>query len=392
MHIGRFIFSQITDFIPRHVFSKLVAKYKGDFHVKDLSTYNQLLHLLFGQLTACNSLRDVCLCLEAHKDSLYHLGFRSTVVVSSLSRANEKRDYRIYEELGQYLIRKVRPLYAHTSIPNVIADNVIYALDSTTISTSIKLASWALGKYSKGAVKVHTLLDLRGSIPVNIYITDGKWHDNNIWSQLPIECGAIYTADKAYIDLERMWRMQLAGAYFVMRPKDNMRFEVTRELIDDKLTSTVCADYCVRLVGYKSRHLYPDELRIIKVDDPDTKERVTFITNIFSFNPLDVANIYRRRWDIEVFYKWMKQNVTIKVLWGYSENAVRTQIWIAISSYLLLAKIKYDLKSPYSITEIATLIRVSALERKNLKELLTRPNDLITFNQNVKELSLFDDL
>ncbi len=283
-------------------------------------------------------------------------------------------------------------MYAQTSIQNVIADNVIYALDSTTISTSIKLASWALGKYSKGAVKVHTLLDLRGSIPVNIYITDGKWHDNNMWSQLPIECGAIYTADKAYIDLKQMWRMQLAGAYFVMRPMDNMRFEVIRELIYDRLCSTVCADYSVRLVGYKSKRLYPDELRIIKVDDPDTKERVTFITNIYNFNALEVANIYRRRWDIEVFYKWMKQNVTIKMLWGYSENAVRTQIWVAISAYLLLAKIKYDLKSPYSITEIATLIRVSALERKDLKVLLTHPNDLITLNQNVKELSLFDDL
>lgn len=392
MHSGRFIFSQITDFIPRHVFNRSVVKYKGDFHAKDLPSYNQLLHLLFGQLTACDSLRDVCLCLEAHRDNLYHLGFRKTVVVSSLSRANENRNYRIYEELGQYLIEKVRPLYAQTSIQNVIADNVIYALDSTTISTSIKLASWALGKYSKGAVKVHTLLDLRGSIPVNIYITDGKWHDNNMWSQLPIECGAIYTADKAYIDLEQMWRMQLAGAYFVMRPKDNMRFEVIRELIYDRLCSTVCADYSVRLVGYKSKRLYPDELRIIKVDDPDTKERVTFITNIYNFNALEVANIYRRRWDIEVFYKWMKQNVTIKMLWGYSENAVRTQIWVAISAYLLLAKIKYDLKSPYSITEIATLIRVSALERKDLKELLTHPNDLITLNQNVKELSLFDDL
>lgn len=390
MNIGRFIFSQITDFIPRYEFDKLVAKYKGNFHVKDLSSYNHLLHLLFGQLTACDSLRDICLCLEAHRDYLYHLGFRNTVVSTSLSRANENRDYRIYEELGQYLIQRVRPFYAKTPIQDVIADNIIYALDSTTISTSIKLASWALGKYSKGAVKVHTLLDLHGSIPVNIHITDGKWHDDNMWKMLPIECGAIYTADKAYIDFVQMWRMNQAGAYFVMRPKDNIRFEVTRELIDDRLSSTVCADFCIRLTGYKTKHLYPAELRIIKVNDPDTKETVTFITNIFSFNPLEVANIYRRRWDIEVFFKWLKQNVTIKSLWGYSENAVKIHIWVAISAYLLLAWIKMETKSLYTITEIAMLIRISALERMDLKELLTKDKTIIQQNNN--DPSLFDGM
>ena len=239
MHIGRYIFAQITDFIPRYIVDKAMAKYKGDFHAKDLTCYNQLLHLLFGQLTACDSLRDICLCLEAHKDCLYHLGFRNTVTISSLSRANENRDYRIYEELGQYLIKHIRPLYANTPLSNVIADNAIYALDSTTISTSVKLASWALGKYSKGAVKVHTLLDLRGSIPINIHITDGKWHDNNMWAQLPIECGAIYTADKAYVDFAQMWRIQQAGAFFVMRPKNNMRFKVTRELIANLLLTVI---------------------------------------------------------------------------------------------------------------------------------------------------------
>lgn len=392
MNIGRYIFAQVADFIPRYVFDKAVAKYNGDFHVKDLTCYNQLLHLLFGQLTACDSLRDICLCLEAHKDSLFHLGFRNTVTISSLSRANENRDYRIYEELGRYLIDWVRPLYANTPISDIVADNVIYALDSTTISISIKLATWALGKYSRGAVKMHTLLDLRGSIPANIHITDGKWHDNNMWPYITIECGAIYTADKAYIDLEQMWRMQLAGAFFVMRPKDNMRYEVVRELIDNRLTSNVRADYVVRLTGYKSKQAYPDELRIVKVDDPDSGERVSFITNNFDFNPLEIANIYRHRWDIEVFFKWIKQNITIKSLWGYSENAVKTHLWVAISAYLILAKIKADTKSPYTITEIATLIRVSALERADLKELLTKPNDSFPFNQNVKEQTLFNDL
>ena len=186
--------------------------------------------------------------------------------------------------------------------------------------------------------------------------------------------------------------MQLAGAFFVMRPKDNMRFEVTREFVDDRLTSSVCADYAVRFIGYQSKHSYPDELRIVKVIDPDSGERVSFITNNFDFNPLEIANIYRHRWDIEVFFKWIKQNITIKALWGYSENAVKTHLWVAICTYLLLAKIRADTKSPYTITEIATLIRVSALERTNLRELLIQPNDSNSSNQNVKEQTLFNDL
>ena len=392
MNVGRYIFAQVVDFLPKYVFEKLVVKYKGDFHAKDLTCYNQLLHLLFGQLTGCDSLRDICLCLEAHKAILYHLGFRNTVTISSLSRANENRNYRIYEELGRYMISIVRPLYAKTIIADITIDNVIYALDSTTISISIKLAIWALGKYSRGAVKMHTLLDLRGSIPVNIHITDGKWHDSNMWQLVQIECGAIYTADKAYIDFALMWQMQLKGAFFVMRPKDNMRFEVVRELGFDTTGSTVRADFIIRLTGTKSRRLYPGELRLIKAIDVESSELITFITNNLDFNPLEIANIYRHRWDIEVFFKWIKQNITIKSLWGYSENAVKTHLWVAITAYLLLAKIKADTQSPYSITEVATLIRVSALEKTELRELLTRPIDSILSNQNVKELTLFNNL
>lgn len=391
MNVGRYIFAQVTDFLPRYVFEKLVVKYKGDYHAKDLTCYNQLLHLLFGQITGCDSLRDICLCLEAHKDRLYHLGFRNTVTISSLSRANENRDYRIYEELGKYLISVVRPKYATTRITDVIEDNVIYALDSTTISTSIKLAAWALGKYSRGAVKMHVLLDLRGSIPVNIHITDGKWHDDNMWSLLPIERGAIYTADKAYIDLRQMKKMQDAGAFFVMRPKKNMRFEVVRELQDDRLTSSVRADFVIRLTGNKSKQLYPYELRVVKAIDEESGELITFITNIFDINPLEIANIYRHRWDIEVFFKWIKQNITIKSLWGYSENAVKTHLWVAICAYLILARIKADYKCEYSITQIATLIRVSALERTDLRDLLTLPLDSNSSNQYVKELTLFNN-
>lgn len=227
MNSGKYIFSQVVEFIPRYEFDKLVKQYNGDFHSRNLSCYNQLLHLLFGQLTVCNSLRDICLCLKAHQKSLYHLGFRQTVNESSLSRANEKRDYRIYEGLGYVLIAMVRPMYAKESVPGVfLPDHEILALDSTTISCSIKLLTWALGKYSKGAVKMHTLLDLRGSIPVFIHVTHGKWHDSNVIDIMEPIPFAIYAMDKAYVDFAALYRIDQGDAFFVTRAKDNMQFEV----------------------------------------------------------------------------------------------------------------------------------------------------------------------
>lgn len=390
MNIGRYVFSQVMDFLPRYEFRKIVKKYKADFHAKNLNSFNQLLHLLFGQLTGCTSLHEIISCLTAHSDVIYHLGIRQTVQVSSLARANETRDYRIFEELGQHLIQSVRPLYAKENVQDVALDNVIYALDSTTISTSIKLATWALGKYSKGAVKMHTLLDLRGPIPAQIHITDGKWHDSNMWELIDFECGAIYTADKAYVDLEQMWRINLTGAFFVMRPKDNMKFETIRILSEDRQESNIRSDYVARLVVPKSKQLYKDELRIVKALDPESKEIITFVTNNFFFSALEIALIYRHRWDIEVFFKWIKQNICIKRLWGYSENAVKTHLWVAVCAYLIVAKIKHDCASSYSITEVAALIRCSALEKISLRELLAKPSATANSNQDVKEPSLFD--
>ena len=390
MNTGRYIFSQVVDFIPRYQFNKLVTKYRGNWHARGLTCYNQLLHLLFGQITGCDSLRDICLCLEAHKDILYHLGFRKTVNPSSLSRANEKRDYRIYEGLGTYLISEVRPLYSKTSIPEITIDNVLYALDSTTISTSIKLAAWALGKYSKGAVKMHTLLDLRGSIPANIHITDGRWHDSNELDCLTPEPGAVYIMDKAYVDFKALFRFHKAKAYWVSRPKDNMRYEIIGHREDFSREDNILGDFTIRLTTSKSKRLYPEPIRAVCCYDEDSNDEIVFITNNFEISALDVACLYRHRWDIEVFFKWVKQNIVVKTLWGYSENAVRTHLWGAVIAYLIIAKIKAVCNSPYSITVVATLIRVSALERTSLRELLTKPNNSVSLNQSVKELSLFD--
>ena len=391
MNLGKYIFAQVIEFIPRYQFDKLVKKYKGDWHAKDLNCYNQLLHLLFGQITGCDSVRDICLCLEAHNSSIYHLGIRKSVNQSNLCRANEKRDYRIYEELGMYLINIVRPMYSNTKVSEITIENVLYALDSTTISTSIVLAAWALGKYSKGAVKMHTLLDLRGSIPANIHITDGKWHDSNELDNIEPEGLAFYIMDKAYVDFLALYRFHTAGAYWISRPKDNMRYEVIEHQHNFDSNTGINGDFTIKLTTSKSKKLYPEPIRMVSYHDSETGNNVEFITNNFEINALEVANLYRHRWDIEVFFKWIKQNIVVKTLWGYSENAVKTHLWVAIIAYLIIARIKADYHSPYSITEVATLIRVSALERVDLRNLIIKPKDSIIQKQNVKEQSLFDD-
>ena len=392
MNIGKYVFAQVIDFIPRYQFDKLVKKYKGDWHAKELTCYNQLLQLLFGQITGCDSLRDICMCLEAHSGILYHLGIKKSVTHSSLSRANENRDCRIYEELGKYLIALVRPMYSGTKVTEITIENVLYALDSTTISTSIVLAAWALGKYSKGAVKMHTLLDLRGSIPANLHVTDGKWHDSNELDEIVPEPFAFYMMDKAYVDFIALFRFHKAGAYWISRPKDNMKHEVVNHSLDIDPSTGICGDFIIKLTTPKSKKLYPEPIRMVTYHDSVTGNDVEFITNNFEISAIEVANLYRHRWDIEVFFKWIKQNIVVKTLWGYSENAVRIHLWVAIITYLIIAKIKADYKSPYSITEVAMLIRISALERVDLRDLITRPKESTIQKQNVKDPMLFDNI
>ena len=393
MNEGKYVFTQITSLIPRQIFQRLVKKYNGDYRVREFNCTNQLKYMLFGQLTACKSLRDICLCLSAHQDILYGLGITTSVNESSLSRANESRDYHIYEGLGQALIKIVRPLYSKMRVEYLAPqDHDIFALDSTTISCSLKLMNWAQGKYNKGAVKMHTLIDLRGSIPTFIHITDGRCHDSNVLDLLDIVPNSIYTMDKAYIDFEALERIDSEGAFFVTRAKDNIKYEITSTNFNVDQSTGLMEDHIIRLTGYKSKRLYPKVFRLIKFCDNETGELITFISNIvdqLEFNGLKIANIYRHRWDIESFFKLIKQNLTVKHLMGCSENAVKTHLWIAICSYLLLARIKAIYDSPYSITEIGTLIRVFALVKTDLKKLVTEPQPLIQ-NQDVKELTLFD--
>ncbi|HPL85540.1 MAG TPA: IS4 family transposase [Bacteroidales bacterium] len=392
MNEGKYIFTQVTSLIPRQIFQRLVKRYNGDYRVRDFNCTNQLRYMLFGQLTSCNSLRDICLCLRAHQDILYGLGITASVNESTLSRANDSRDYRIYEGLGQALMKIVRPLYSKERIEYIYPQNHdLFALDSTTISCSLKLMEWALGKYSKGAVKMHTVIDLRGSIPTFIHISDGRCHDSNVLDLLNIIPNAIYTMDKAYVDFEALARIDAEYAFFVTRAKDNMRFEIISSNFNIDKSTGLLEDHIIRLTSQKSSQLYPEPLRLIRFYDMKSEEILSFISNVtdqVEISGLEIANIYRHRWDIESFFKLIKQNLTIKHLLGCSQNAVKTHLWIAICAYLLLARVKAIYNSPYSITEIGTLVSVFALVKMDLKELITEPQPLIQ-NQDVNELTLF---
>ena len=389
MNKGKYVFRQVMEYFPRWVFDASVEKYKGDYRMR-MSCFTQCQHLLFGQLAGCKSLNEIELILKTHSKALYHLGFECTVDSSSLSRANETRDYRIYEELGQWLIRKVRPMYAKEQVTDLYLPGwEILAIDSTTISCSIKLAEWALGKYSKGGVKMHTVLDLRGSIPDSIYITDSRYHDSNVLDVYEPYKWAIYTMDKAYVDFEALWAWTQKDVYFVTRPKSTMKYETVEVNYNINELVGIVGDETIRLTGYKTSKLYPGNLRLTRYYDVENDEVISFITNNFDLGPLEIAKIYRNRWEIETFVKWIKGNLTIKSLWGYSENAVKTHLWIAISAYLMLAWIKASLRSPLSITQVATIVEKTILTKDNLREMLV-PEPPLTENQNDKELSLFE--
>lgn len=381
MNSGKFVFSQILQFINRYEFDKCVDSYKGDYHVRDLNCWNQFIQLFFGQLTSRNSLRDICVCLKAHKKKLYHLGIKQNVNQSTLSRANEKRDWRIFADFGEYLIKTVRPMYANEPVPNVDIDNEVFALDSTTISLSLTLFTWAKGKYSRGAVKVHTMLDLRGSIPTFIFITDGKFHDSNILDVIVPNPDAIYLMDKAYVDFAALKRMHQAGAFFVTRAKVTLDYHICQRNYNIDETTGLRRDCTIKLNGPKSKKLYPEELRLVEYYDDEKDELLVFMTNNFEVSALEIARLYRNRWQIETFFKWIKQNLTIKKLWGHSENAVNIHIWVAICTYLIVAHVKHALKSSLTIYEIMQILGISSFDKSPIKELLTEPQ----VNHDVKE-------
>lgn len=387
MNSGKYVFAQVLSLVNRYEFQKCVDRYKGDYRSRELNCWNQFAQLFFGQLTGRNGLRDICLCLSAHKSQLYHLGIKQSVDHSTLSRANENRDWRIYADFGTYLMSVVKPLYTenHTSLAGI--DKDVFVLDSTTISVSIILMDWAHGKYSKGAVKMHTLLDLRGNIPAFIHITDGKYHDVNALDEIDVVSGAIYVMDKAYIDFARLFRLERSNAFFVVRAKRNLKFKATLSRKVDKAVGLRC-DQSIKLMVPKSRRQYPDKIRRIKYYDNEKDMTLVFLTNEFDMDAMEIAIVYKSRWQIEVFFKWIKQNLQVKTLWGHSQNAVRTQLWIAISTYLIVAYLKHQIKSPHSVYEMTQILAISTFAKTPVNELLTESK----INQNIKEqLNLFNN-
>ena len=386
MNTGKFVFTQVLSLVNRYEFQKCVNRYNGDYRTRGLNCWNQFAQLFFGQLTSRNGLRDICLCLNAYKNSLYHLGIRQSVNQSTLSRANENRDWRIYADFGLYLINLVQPLYADNSFQDFEIDNNVFVLDSTTISVSIILMNWAQGKYSRGAVKMHTLLDLRGSIPTFIHITDGKYHDVNTLDEIDVVPAAIYVMDKAYLDFTRLNDLNKSKAFFVIRAKDNLKFKAVLSRKVDKSTGLRC-DQSIKLLVPRSKKQYPEKIRRIKYYDQEKDLMLVFLTNNFDIDAFDIATIYKNRWQIEVFFRWIKQNLQIKTLWGHSENAVKIHLWTAICTYLIVAYLKHQIRSSYSVYEMMQILGISAFSKMPINELFTKRQT----SQNFKEqLNLFN--
>ena len=370
MNIGKTIFAQLMDYIPRYEFRKCVERYRGNYKVQKFSCWNQFLCLAFAQLTYRESLRDIEACLRAFKAKLYHVGIRGNIARNTLARANETRDWRIYADFAQVLISTARELYAKDDF-GLELKNTVYALDATTIDLCLSLFPWAKFRKHKGAVKLHTLLDLRGSIPTLIIITDGKVHDVNILDELLFEPAAIYLMDRGYLDFGRLYKMHLASAFFVTRAKVNTRFTRLYSNPVEKSSGVQC-DQIIMLKNYYAKKDYPEKLRRIRFYDPEENSRLVFLTNNFTLPAMTITKLYKCRWQVELFFKWIKQHLRIKKFYGVSENAVKTQIWTAISVYVLVAIIKKRLDLDQPLYTILQVLSVTLFEKTQLYQALTK--------------------
>jgi hypothetical protein len=361
MHQGHYVFAQLMQHLPLTTFRRCVARYNGEYRIQQFSCLDQYLCLAFAQLTWRESLRDIEACLRAQSSKLYHLGFRSAIARNTLANANAVRDWRIYADFAQHLIGIARRLYANDLLA-LDLDETVYALDSTTIDLCLSVFPWAPFRSTKAAVKLHTLLDLRGSIPSFIFISDGKMHDVNILDQLVPEAGAFYVMDRGYLDFERLAHLDDAGSFFVTRAKSNLKARRRYSRPVDRSTGLIC-DQTVLLTGLYSRQGFDRPLRRIKFNDPQTGKRLVFLTNNFALDALTIAKLYKYRWQVELFFKWIKQHLRIKAFFGTSENAVKSQIWIAVSVYVLVAIVKKRLALPATLYEILQILSLTLFEK-----------------------------
>jgi len=388
MYTGRIVFSQLIDFLPKQDFDKCVRQYHGNHRIKTFSCFDQYLCMAFAQITFRQSLRDIETCLRAMLPKLYHCGIRGNISRNTLANANEHRDWRIYADFAGLLINKARKLYANEDF-GIQLNREVYALDSTTIDLCLSLFPWAKFRKHKAAVKVHTLMDLKGSIPSFIRITDGKVHDVNILDDIVLEPGAIYIMDRGYLDFTRLYTFTQNLSTFITRAKSNFDYRCLYYHKVEKTTGLRC-DQTIRLNGFYASQDYPAVLRRISYFDIETNKRFIFLTNNFALSALTIAQLYKCRWQIEIFFKWVKQYLRIKTFFGTTENAVKTQIWIAISIYVLVAIVKKELKIELSLGEILQILSIALFEKVPITQVLTKnllQNENFQFHN---QLSLFN--
>ena len=388
MNSGRTVFSQLISFLPDREFRRCVARYDGDLRLRDFSCWDQYLTLAFAQLTYRESLRDIEACLRSLQGKLYHMGFHGRMSRSTLADANESRDWRIFADFAQVLIGIARPLYARDPV-GVDLDQSLYALDSTTIDLCLSLFPWARFRKHKGAVKMHTLLDLHGNIPTFIRITDGKVHDVNILDEFLPEAGAFYVMDRGYIDFERLFFFTLCSAFFVVRSKENVLLQRRYSRSVDKATG-LRSDHTVILTALNSAKAYPDPLRCVTYFDAENHRRLKFLTNHFMLPALTVTQIYKCRWQVELFFKWIKQHLRIKAFYGTSENAVKTQIWIAVSIYVLVAIVRKRLNVEASLYQILQILSLTLFEKMPILRALEASDSQENLVADQNQLILFD--
>jgi uncharacterized protein DUF4372/DDE family transposase len=388
MHQGHYVFAQLMQHLPLTTFRRCVARYNGEYRIQQFSCLDQYLCLAFAQLTWRESLRDIEACLRAQSSKLYHLGFRSAIARNTLANANAVRDWRIYADFAQHLIGIARRLYANDLLA-LDLDETVYALDSTTIDLCLSVFPWAPFRSTKAAVKLHTLLDLRGSIPSFIFISDGKMHDVNILDQLVPEAGAFYVMDRGYLDFERLAHLDDAGSFFVTRAKSNLKARRRYSRPVDRSTGLIC-DQTVLLTGFYSRQGFDRPLRRIKFNDPQTGKQLVFLTNNFALDALTIAKLYKYRWQVELFFKWIKQHLRIKAFFGTSENAVKSQIWIAVSVYVLVAIVKKRLALPATLYEILQILSLTLFEKTSVDSLFNDDASQKIPAADANQLNLFN--
>ena len=366
MNLGKTLFAQLMEFVPWTSFARIVVRYGGDSRVRNLSCTEQFRAMAFAQLTYRESLRDIEACLLANQAKLYSMGFRAPVRRSTLADANEGRDWRIWEDLAALLIRRARKLYCNDSF-GIDLSNTVYALDATTIDLCLSLFPWAPFRSTKAAVKLHTLLDLRGNIPAFIHISDGKTHEVNVLDMLPIEAGAFYVMDRGYLDFSRLFALHQSGAFFVTRAKRGMDARRVYSMTTDRSTGIIC-DQRIALNGFYISQDYPELLRRIRFKDPESGKTLVFLTNNTALPARTIAALYKSRWQVELFFKWIKQHLRIKRFIGNSENAVKTQIWCAVATYVLIAIVKKELQIDASLYSLLQILSVSVFEKTQLSQ------------------------